>query len=131
MLASDGDREAAAGVLNEAFAEGRLTPDEHGERVRAVYAARTWPELARLTGDLPDPAQAAGRAPADMPAGLDRCLRCALLIACPPAGIAWLLAAWHRSRVGRRHAGTADAGWSSGAADTAAGAVDERRAEDR
>ena len=79
-LASDGDRDAAARVLNEAFAEGRLTADEHGERARAAYAARTWPELARLTADLPDPPDAAGRAAAGMPAGPDRCLLCALLI---------------------------------------------------
>lgn len=121
-LASDGDRDAAARVLNEAFAEGRLTADEHGERVRAAYAARTWPELARLTADLPDPADAAGRAVAGMPPdGLDRCLLCALLIACPPAGIAWLLASRYRSRAGRRHVLTA----------AAARTVDGWRAEDR
>src|SRR5229473_6617107 len=108
-LASDGDRDAAAHVLNEAFAEGRLTADEHGERVRAAYAARTWPELARLTADLPGPADAAGRA-AGMPDGLDRCLLCALLIVCPPAGIAWLLASRHRARAGRRHILTAPGG---------------------
>jgi hypothetical protein len=56
--------------------------------VRAAYAARTWPELARLTADLPDPADAPGRAAAGRPDGLDRFLLCALLIACPPAGIA-------------------------------------------
>ena len=61
VLASDGERDGAVRVLNEAFAEGRLTADEHGERVRAVYAARTWHELARLTADLPGPANAAGR----------------------------------------------------------------------
>lgn len=102
-LASDGDHDAAGRALNEAFAEGRLTADEHGERVRAVYAARSWTELARLTADLPDPADAAGRA-AGMPDGLDRCLLYALLILCPPAGIAWLLASRHRSRAGGRHA---------------------------
>jgi hypothetical protein len=130
MLASDGDRDAAACVLNEAFAEGRLTADEHGERVRAVYAARTWPELARLTADLPDPAQGAGRAAA-MPAGPDRCLLCALLIVCPPAGIAWLLAARHRSHAGQRRAVTAAGARSSGAGGAAARAVDGRHAEDR
>ena len=58
-LASDADRDAAVRVLNEAFAEGRLTADEHGERVRAAYAGRTWQELAQLTDDLPGPAHAA------------------------------------------------------------------------
>lgn len=52
-LASDGDRDAAVRVLSEALAEGRLTAGEHGERVRAALAARTWPELAGLTADLP------------------------------------------------------------------------------
>ena len=130
-LASDGDRDAAARVLNEAFAEGRLTADEHGERVRAVYAARTWPELARLTADLPGPADAAGPAAAGMPDGLDRCLLCALLIVCPPAGIAWLLASRHRARAGRRRALTAGGPSCSGPGAAAARAVDGRRAEDR
>jgi uncharacterized protein DUF1707 len=131
-LASDGDRDAAARVLNEALAEGRLTADEHGERVRAAYAARTWPELARLTADLPGPADAAGRAAAGGPDGLDRCLLCALLIVCPPAGIAWLLASRHRARAGQRRALTVTSGPSShGPGDDAARAGDERRAEDR
>jgi DUF1707 SHOCT-like domain len=56
MLASDTDRDAAARVLTEAFADGRLTADEHRDRVHAVYAARSWPELAQLTADLPRPA---------------------------------------------------------------------------
>jgi hypothetical protein len=73
-LASDDDRDAGARVLNEAFAQGRLTADEHGERVRAAYAARTWHELARLTADLPGPADAAGLTVAGRPDGLDRCL---------------------------------------------------------
>jgi uncharacterized protein DUF1707 len=111
-LASDADRDTAAGLLSEAFAEGRLTADEHGERARAAYAARTWAELARLTADLPVPADGAAGRPAAMPEGVDRCLLCALLVLCPlvlcppvvlcpPAGIAWLLAARRRSRPGR------------------------------
>src|SRR5215468_582794 len=110
-LASDADRDAAVRVLNEAFAEGRLTADEHGERVRAAYAGRTWQELARLTadlpgpGDLPGPAPAAGRSLiAGVPYGLDWCLLCALLFLCPPAGIAWLLAARHNWRAGQHQA---------------------------
>ncbi len=53
VLASDADRDGAARVLTEAFADGRLTAAEHGDRVHAVHAARTWPELAELTADLP------------------------------------------------------------------------------
>jgi len=96
--ASDADRDRAAGLLGTAFAEGRLTADEHGERLSAVYAARTWQQLRQLTADLPAPAGAIAARPAapGMLAGADRCLLCALLIICPPAGIAW----WLRSRRG-------------------------------
>jgi len=131
-LASDGDRDAAARVLNEAFAEGRLTADEHGERARAAYGARTWPELAKLTADLPDQGLAAVRAVAGRPGGPDRCLLCALLIVCPPAGIAWLLASRHRARAGQHYALTAAGGPSSlGPGGAVAWAEGGRRAEDR
>lgn len=100
VLASDADRDAVASLLSEAFAEGRLSAGEHGERVRAAYAARTWAELSRLTTDLPVPAGDAAGRPAAGPYGLDRCLLCALLL-CPPAGIAWLLAARRRPRPSR------------------------------
>jgi hypothetical protein len=49
MLASDSDRDTAAGLLSEAFAAGRLTADEHAERLQAAYAARTWADLALQT----------------------------------------------------------------------------------
>ena len=91
--ASDADRDRAAGLLSAAFAEGRLTADEHGERLSAVYAARTWQQLRQLTVDLPAPAGAVAERPAapGMFAGVDRCLLCVLLIMCPPAGIVWWL----------------------------------------
>jgi hypothetical protein len=53
LRASDADRDAAAAVLNNAMAEGRLTADEHGQRLDAVYAAKTQAELAPLLADLP------------------------------------------------------------------------------
>ena len=136
-LASDSERDAAVRILNEAFAEGRLTADEHGERARAAYASRTWPELARLTADLPGPAASpraadtARWAVAGVPGGLDRCLLCALLILCPPAGIAWLLAARHRSGAGQRHAVTAGADRLVSASSGAARTGDGWHAEDR
>jgi hypothetical protein len=99
VLASDADRDAVAGMVSSAFAEGRLTAAEHAERVRAAYGARTLGELAGLTADLPDPAAEAGRRQAQLVSdGLDRCLLCALLICWPPAGIAWLLIARRRGR---------------------------------
>ena len=135
-LASDGDRDTAARVLNEAFAEGRLTADEHAGRVREAYAARTWRELAGLAADLPGPAISLGPAGAAGPAlaavpKLDWCLLWALLILCPPAGIAWLLAARHRSSAGQRHLGTAGGGQPVFAAHGAVRSGDGRRAEDR
>lgn len=53
LRASDADRERVAEALREAYAEGRLTAEEHGERVDAVYAAKTLSELVPLTRDLP------------------------------------------------------------------------------
>ena len=61
-MTAAGDRDAAVRVLNEAFTEGRLTADEHSERVRAAYAARTWRELAGLAADPPRPSDATGLA---------------------------------------------------------------------
>jgi hypothetical protein len=102
VLASDGERDDAVRVLNEAFAEGRLTGDEHGERVRAAYAARTWRDLDRVTTDLPGPPDALGQVAQGEPGDLDRCVLCAL-ICWPPTGIAWLLTARHRARAARRN----------------------------
>ncbi|MQA85377.1 MAG: DUF1707 domain-containing protein [Streptosporangiales bacterium] len=52
LRASDADRERTVDVLREAVADGRLTLDEHGERVDRAYASRTLGELAELTTDL-------------------------------------------------------------------------------
>jgi hypothetical protein len=96
--ASDADRDTTAGLLNAAFAQGRLTADEHDQRLSAAYAAHTWPELRQLTADLPV-TQAIATSPATtlgMPAGTDLCLLCVLLVVCPPAGIAWWLLARRR-----------------------------------
>jgi pyruvate/2-oxoglutarate dehydrogenase complex dihydrolipoamide acyltransferase (E2) component len=90
--ASDADRDAAAALLGAAFAEGRLTADEHGERLSAAYAARTWQQLRQLTADLAGTADTTERRPTpEMAAEPDLCLLCLLLIICPPAGIAWWL----------------------------------------
>jgi hypothetical protein len=59
---SDADREHIVGVLREAFAEGRLTAEEHSGRVGQAYAARTYAELAAVSADLP------GGSPASPPA---------------------------------------------------------------
>lgn len=62
LRASDADRDTAAEVINSALAEGRLTPEEHSERLDSIYAAKTQGELAPLLADLPG--QHAGLAPA-------------------------------------------------------------------
>ena len=98
-LASDADRDTAVGLLNAARAEGRLTADEYDQRLSTAYAARTWQQLGQVTADLPAPSAAAvGQAARGVFAGADLCLLCVLLVACPPAGIAWLFFCWHRSR---------------------------------
>jgi hypothetical protein len=53
MRAADSDRERVAQVLHRAMAEGRLTINELDERLRAVYAAKTFGDLVPLTADLP------------------------------------------------------------------------------
>ena len=59
---SDAEREAAAADLGEHFAQGRLTVDEHSERLEQVWAAKTRGEIAPIFRDLPS-AYAAVSAP--------------------------------------------------------------------
>nr|WP_230396421.1 DUF1707 domain-containing protein [Streptomyces blattellae] len=53
LRASDADRDRVADILREALAEGRLTADEHAERVEGVLAAKTVGELDAFIQDLP------------------------------------------------------------------------------
>jgi Domain of unknown function (DUF1707)/Cell wall-active antibiotics response 4TMS YvqF len=53
LRASDADRDTAAAVINNALAEGRLTAEEHSERLDAIYAAKTQADLVPLLDDLP------------------------------------------------------------------------------
>ena len=52
LRASDADRDRVLVLLAEAVSDGRLTPDEHAERVQRACTARTLGELADLTTDL-------------------------------------------------------------------------------
>lgn len=52
LRASDADRERVVALLGEALADGRLTADEHSERISIAYSARTLGELTGLTADL-------------------------------------------------------------------------------
>ncbi len=63
MRASDADRDKYAAVLQEAYAQGRLTPDEYEERLDACMRAKTYGDLSPLIADLP-----AGNLPAVRPA---------------------------------------------------------------
>ncbi|MFJ6741062.1 DUF1707 domain-containing protein [Streptomyces sp. NPDC091279] len=53
LRASDADRDRFADILREALAEGRLTADEHAERIEGVYRAKTVGQLEPLVQDLP------------------------------------------------------------------------------
>ncbi len=53
LRASDADRDRVADRLREALAEGRITPEEHAERIDAVYRARTYADLEPVLHDLP------------------------------------------------------------------------------
>lgn len=64
IRASDADRDRVADILRDALAEGRLSTEEHSERLDGVYAAKTVGELEPFVRDLPVPASAAAPAPA-------------------------------------------------------------------
>lgn len=83
LRCADEDRELVARVLNNAYADGRLTFEEHDERISNAYNAKTFGELDDLTIDLipgaqpgqlraphqplPQPPQPAGLAAYDHP----------------------------------------------------------------
>jgi hypothetical protein len=69
LRASDADRDRAASVLNEALAEGRLTAEEHSERLDSIYAAKTHADLVPVLDDLP---AAPDAAPVPAPGGSRR-----------------------------------------------------------
>jgi uncharacterized protein DUF1707 len=52
LRASDADREKVATVLSTAYAEGRLTREEHDERLDQLLAAKTFDDLIPITHDL-------------------------------------------------------------------------------
>jgi uncharacterized protein DUF1707 len=50
---SDAEREQAAAALAEHYVQGRLTAEEHSERLDQIWAARTRAEMAPVFRDLP------------------------------------------------------------------------------
>lgn len=57
----DAEREQAAAALAEHFVQGRLTNDEHLERLDQIWSARTRRELVPVFDDLPGPGRASTR----------------------------------------------------------------------
>jgi hypothetical protein len=60
----DAEREQAATDLGEHYAQGRITTEEHRERLDQIWAARTRRELGPIFADLPGrtfPARAPAR----------------------------------------------------------------------
>lgn len=76
LRASDADRDHVATVLSTAYAEGRLSRDEHDERLEQVLGAKTFDDLIPITSDLVPvgvaPVQAAAVAPTDVAYSIDR-----------------------------------------------------------
>ncbi|MGK5549265.1 DUF1707 SHOCT-like domain-containing protein [Streptomyces sp. URMC 127] len=64
LRASDADRDRFADILRDALAHGRITAEEHSERIGAVYRAKTLAELEPLVSDLPEAGRAGPAAPA-------------------------------------------------------------------
>lgn len=55
LRASDADRDRVAGIVRDAYAEGRLTPVEMEERLQEAMAAQTYGDLLPVLRDLPVP----------------------------------------------------------------------------
>jgi hypothetical protein len=72
LLASDADRDAAANVLAEAVAQGRITLAGQEARLDALFAAKTRDEVAAVTAGLP--AVPAGRHGLYVTADAHRCV---------------------------------------------------------
>jgi hypothetical protein len=72
LRASDAERDSAASVINNALAEGRLTAQEHSDRLDAIYSAKTHADIAPLLADLPGSSAAAVPASTSAPAATEK-----------------------------------------------------------
>jgi hypothetical protein len=70
LRVSDSDRDRVAEVLHAAYAEGRISDDEHDERLLATNRAKTFGDLLPLTADLVP--VSAPSSPSPRPAGPER-----------------------------------------------------------
>ncbi|WP_028643807.1 DUF1707 SHOCT-like domain-containing protein [Nocardioides sp. URHA0020] len=57
----DVERDQAAAALGEHYAQGRLTVDEHAERLDQIWSARTRADLRPVFRDLPEAHQPSAR----------------------------------------------------------------------
>jgi Domain of unknown function (DUF1707) len=64
LRAAHADREQVIDTLKAAFVQGRLAKDEFDTRLGQTFAARTYADLAAVTGDIPAGPAGAGRAAA-------------------------------------------------------------------
>jgi Domain of unknown function (DUF1707) len=98
LRASHADREQVIGILKAAFVQGMLDRDEFGQRVSQAFAARTYADLAALTGDVP--ARLTGTRPPRTPARarsrkpIDKRVKVAAQVACLSIPQAVLVAAF-------------------------------------
>ncbi len=97
LRAADADRERTADFLGRRCAEGRLSPEELGQRLETVYAALTYGELAAVVSDLPGdppPQNSRGRRRAPRTLTVSAATLCAMLVvALPLYGLIEALAA--------------------------------------
>lgn len=63
LRASDDDRDQVVDVLRDSLMTGRLTQDEHAERLEATFMAKTLGELEPITADLAVPDRSAAVVP--------------------------------------------------------------------
>jgi hypothetical protein len=88
VRASDSERDQVVALLQDHFADGRLTQAELEERTGAALVAQTRDQLGALTADLPDPEMR----PARPAIAAERWPLCLLLCIRPAAGfVCWLL----------------------------------------
>ena len=98
LRASHADREQVISALKAAFVQGMLDRDEFGQRVDRAFAARTYADLAAVTGDIParligtQPQRTPARARSRQP--IDKRVKVAAQVACLSIPQAVLVAAF-------------------------------------
>ena len=63
--AGDADRDATISELREAYAEGRLLPEEFNDRLDRAQEAKTFADLRAVTADLPRETAIAAQEPSE------------------------------------------------------------------